>query len=80
MTTKCVSNTIRTLSKIPHRKYGQEGKRTTGDKQGELEYKLKFNCKPCEMEIWEKTAEFRELKKIIFIKGADGSRPVPSAI
>ena len=27
-------------------------------KQGELEYKLKFNCKPCEMEIWEKNAEF----------------------
>lgn len=26
-------------------------------KQGELEYKLKFNCKPCEMEIWEKDAE-----------------------
>ena len=27
-------------------------------KQGEIEYKLKFNCKPCEMEIWEKDAEF----------------------
>ena len=27
-------------------------------KQGELEYKLKFNCKPCEMEFWEKDAEF----------------------
>ncbi len=26
-------------------------------KQGENEYKLKFNCKPCEMEIWEKDAE-----------------------
>ncbi len=24
---------------------------------GEREYKLKFNCKPCEMEIWEKDAE-----------------------
>jgi len=24
---------------------------------GENEYKLKFNCKPCEMEIWEKDAE-----------------------
>ena len=24
---------------------------------GEVEYKLKFNCKPCEMEIWEKDAE-----------------------
>jgi len=25
-------------------------------KQGEIEYKLKFNCGPCEMEIWEKDA------------------------
>jgi hypothetical protein len=24
---------------------------------GENEYKLKFNCKPCEMEIWEKDAD-----------------------
>lgn len=26
-------------------------------KHGEVAYKLKFNCKPCEMEIWEKDAE-----------------------
>lgn len=26
-------------------------------KHGETEYKLRFNCKPCEMEIWEKDAE-----------------------
>ncbi len=26
-------------------------------KHGANEYKLKFNCKPCEMEIWEKDAE-----------------------
>ncbi len=26
-------------------------------KHGDIEYKLKFNCKPCEMEIWEKDAE-----------------------
>jgi 23S rRNA 5-hydroxycytidine C2501 synthase len=26
-------------------------------RHGEVEYKLKFNCKPCEMEIWEKDAE-----------------------
>ena len=26
-------------------------------KHGDNEYKLKFNCKPCEMEIWEKDAE-----------------------
>ena len=28
-------------------------------KHGENEYKLKFNCKPCEMEIWEKDAELK---------------------
>ena len=27
-------------------------------KHGDNAYKLKFNCKPCEMEIWEKDAEF----------------------
>jgi putative protease len=26
-------------------------------KHGQNEYKLKFNCKPCEMEIWEKDAD-----------------------
>jgi collagenase-like PrtC family protease len=26
-------------------------------RHGEVTYKLKFNCKPCEMEIWEKDAE-----------------------
>lgn len=26
-------------------------------KHGEVEYKLKFNCAPCEMEIWEKDAD-----------------------
>lgn len=26
-------------------------------KHGETQYKLKFNCKPCEMEIWEKDAD-----------------------
>jgi 23S rRNA 5-hydroxycytidine C2501 synthase len=26
-------------------------------KHGDVHYKLKFNCKPCEMEIWEKDAE-----------------------
>lgn len=31
-------------------------------KHGEVEYKLKFNCKPCEMEIWEKDAEFEILE------------------
>jgi putative protease len=33
-------------------------------KHGETEYKLKFNCKPCEMEIWEKDAEFEVLEDL----------------
>jgi putative protease len=32
-------------------------------KHGENEYKLKFNCKPCEMEIWEKDAEFEIIEQ-----------------
>lgn len=30
---------------------------------GENAYKLKFNCKPCEMEIWEKDAELEFLEQ-----------------
>jgi 23S rRNA 5-hydroxycytidine C2501 synthase len=49
------------LKKCPiHQKdvMGEKLKEPLVLKQGELEYKLKFNCKPCEMEIWEKDAEF----------------------
>ncbi|MBC5837220.1 peptidase U32 family protein [Flavobacterium muglaense] len=49
------------LGKCPiHQKatMGEKLKEPLVLKQGELEYKLKFNCKPCEMEIWEKDAEF----------------------
>ncbi|MCC7246666.1 MAG: U32 family peptidase [Saprospiraceae bacterium] len=35
-------------------------------KHGEVEYKLKFNCKPCEMEIWEKDAEFEIDEEYLF--------------
>lgn len=37
---------------------GEKVKEPLTLKHGDVEYKLKFNCKPCEMEIWEKDAEF----------------------
>lgn len=37
-------------------------------KHGENEYKLKFNCKPCEMEIWEKDAELEFIDQEIQLK------------
>jgi len=48
------------LGKCPiHQKdtMGEKLKEPLVLKHGENEYKLKFNCKPCEMEIWEKDAE-----------------------
>jgi putative protease len=37
-------------------------------KHGDNEYKLKFNCKPCEMEIWEKDAELEFIDQEIQLK------------
>lgn len=48
------------LGKCPiHQKatMGEKLKEPLTLKHGENAYKLKFNCKPCEMEIWEKDAE-----------------------
>ncbi|MGY6648282.1 peptidase U32 family protein [Wenyingzhuangia sp. IMCC45574] len=48
------------LGKCPHYQketMGEKIKEPMTLKHGETEYKLKFNCKPCEMEIWEKDAE-----------------------
>lgn len=59
MTTKyCVKYE---LGKCPHYQratMGEKVKEPFTLKHGDVEYKLKFNCKPCEMEIWEKDAEF----------------------
>jgi 23S rRNA 5-hydroxycytidine C2501 synthase len=41
-------------------------------KHGDNAYKLKFNCKPCEMEIWEKDAELEfidEDEQMGYVKG-----------
>ncbi|OWP87067.1 peptidase U32 [Flavobacterium covae] len=59
MTTKyCIKYELKRCPKYHRENMDQKLKEPLVLKQGELEYKLKFNCKPCEMEIWEKDAEF----------------------
>lgn len=59
MTTKyCVKYELGKCPRFQRETMGEKVKEPLVLKQGELEYKLKFNCKPCEMEIWEKDAEF----------------------
>ncbi|MFD2909911.1 U32 family peptidase [Flavobacterium ardleyense] len=59
MTTKyCIKYELEKCPIHQKDKMGEKLKEPLVLKQGELEYKLKFNCKPCEMEIWEKDAEF----------------------
>jgi len=59
MTTKyCVKYEIGKCPVYQRDTMGEKIKEPLVLKQGEIEYKLKFNCKPCEMEIWEKDAEF----------------------
>ena len=59
MTTKyCIKYELEKCPKYHKETLGTKLKEPLVLKQGELEYKLKFNCKPCEMEIWEKDAEF----------------------
>ncbi len=59
MTTKyCIKYELERCPKYHPENRDKKVKEPLVLKQGELEYKLKFNCKPCEMEIWEKDAEF----------------------
>ncbi|MDR7209281.1 U32 family peptidase [Flavobacterium piscis] len=59
MTTKyCIKYELERCPKYHRENMDRKVKEPLVLKQGELEYKLKFNCKPCEMEIWEKDAEF----------------------
>lgn len=59
MTTKyCVKYELGKCPRFQRETMGEKVKEPLVLKQGEIEYKLKFNCKPCEMEIWEKDAEF----------------------
>ena len=59
MTTKyCVKYELGKCARFQRETMGEKVKEPLTLKHGETEYKLKFNCKPCEMEIWEKDAEF----------------------
>jgi collagenase-like PrtC family protease len=59
MTTKyCVKYELGKCARFQRETMGEKLKEPLTLKHGEVEYKLKFNCKPCEMEIWEKDAEF----------------------
>ena len=59
MTTKyCVKYELGKCARFQRATMGEKLKEPLTLKHGEIEYKLKFNCKPCEMEIWEKEAEF----------------------
>ncbi|WP_428224355.1 peptidase U32 family protein [Flavobacterium sp.] len=59
MTTKyCIKYELERCPKYHRENMDQKLAEPLVLKQGEVEYKLKFNCKPCEMEIWEKDAEF----------------------
>lgn len=58
MTTKyCVKYELGKCPKFQKETMGEKVVEPLVLKHGENEYKLKFKCKPCEMEIWEKDAE-----------------------
>jgi len=58
MTTKyCVKYELGKCPRFQKETMGEKVVEPLVLKHGETEYKLKFNCKPCEMEIWEKDAE-----------------------
>lgn len=59
MTTKyCVKYELGKCPRYQRATMGEKVKEPLTLKHGDVEYKLRFNCKPCEMEIWEKDAEF----------------------
>lgn len=58
MTTKyCVKYELGKCARFQRDTMGEKVVEPLVLKHGTNEYKLKFNCKPCEMEIWEKDAE-----------------------
>ncbi len=58
MTTKyCVKYELGKCPKFQSQTMGEKIIEPLVLKNGANEYKLKFNCKPCEMEIWEKDAD-----------------------
>ncbi|MFI5150035.1 MAG: U32 family peptidase, partial [Bacteroidia bacterium] len=58
MTTKyCVKYELGKCARFQRETMGEKVTEPLTLQHGENAYKLKFNCKPCEMEIWEKDAE-----------------------
>jgi collagenase-like PrtC family protease len=58
MTTKyCVKYELGKCARFQRETMGEKVVEPLVLTHGENEYKLKFNCKPCEMEIWEKDAD-----------------------
>lgn len=58
MTTKyCVKYELGKCARFQRATMGEKVVEPLTLTHGENSYKLKFNCKPCEMEIWEKDAE-----------------------
>ena len=58
MTTKyCVKYELGKCPKYQKDSMGEKVVEPLVLKQADREYKLKFNCKPCEMELWERDAE-----------------------
>lgn len=58
MTTKyCVKYELGKCARFQRATMGEKISEPLTLRHGENEYKLKFNCKPCEMEIWEKEAD-----------------------
>jgi collagenase-like PrtC family protease len=58
MTTKyCVKYELGKCARFQRDTMGEKVAEPLVLKHGTNEYKLKFNCKPCEMEIWEKDAD-----------------------
>jgi putative protease len=69
MTTKyCVKYELGKCARFQRATMGEKVVEPLTLKQGELEYKLKFNCKPCEMEIWEKEADIEYIDQEIQLR------------
>ncbi|MBK9044489.1 MAG: U32 family peptidase [Saprospiraceae bacterium] len=58
MVTKyCVKYELGKCARFQRATMGEKVKEPLTLRQGDLWYQLKFNCRPCEMEIWEKDAD-----------------------
>jgi putative protease len=69
MVTKyCVKYELGKCARFQRDTMGEKVTEPLSLKHGDNEYKLKFNCKPCEMEIWEKDAELEFIDQEIQLK------------